>query len=77
MITFLIYPYFKYNSLYYFPYSACLGQFLTHSMQRMHSVPFSRSLDGSVTSTCMGQTRLHLPQETHLSGLQRIRSKEK
>lgn len=36
-------------------------------MHRMHSVPFFRFLELSVTSTSIGQTRLHLPQETHFS----------
>ena len=32
-------------------------------MHRMHSVPFFRFLELSVTSTSIGQTRLHLPQD--------------
>lgn len=58
-------------------HSASLGQALTHSMQRMHSVPLARFLELSVTSTSMGHTRLHLPQETHLLLSQRTRSREK
>ncbi len=57
--------------------SASFGQFLTHSMQRMHSVPFFRFLAGFMTSTSIGQTRVHFPQWIHLaaSGLIRIREK--
>lgn len=58
-------------------HSASLGQALTHSMQRMHSVPLARFLELSVTSTSMGHTRLHLPQEMHLLLSQRTRSREK
>ncbi len=46
---------------------APLGQFFTHSMQRMHSVPFFRFLELSVTSTFIGHTRLHFPHEMHFS----------
>ena len=60
-----------------FRHSASFGQFLTHSMHRMHSVPFSRFLELSVTSTFIGHTRLHFPQEMHfsLSHFTRIREK--
>ena len=47
--------------------SAPLGQFLTHSIQRIHSVPFFLFLELSVTSTFIGHTLLHLPQEIHFS----------
>lgn len=57
--------------------SAFLGQFLTHSIHRMHSVPFFLFLELSVTSTSIGHTLLHFPQETHffLSHLTRISEK--
>lgn len=58
-------------------YSAFLGQALTHSRQSMHSVPFLRRYVLSVTSTSMGQTCLHFPQETHFSVSHRTRSSEK
>ena len=58
-------------------HNASLGHALTHSMQRMHSVPFFRFRVLSVTSTSMGQTRLHFPQETHFFGSQRIRKSAK
>ena len=48
-------------------HNASLGQFFTHSMHRMHSVPILRFLELSVTSTFIGQTRLHFPQEIHFS----------
>lgn len=48
------------------PYNAFLGQAFTHSKHKMQSVPFCRFLELSVTSTSMGQTLLHLPQEMHL-----------
>ena len=57
--------------------SAFLGQFLTHSMQRMHSVPFALFLELSVTSTSMGHTLLHFPQEIHLFVLHLTRNREK
>lgn len=47
-------------------YSAFFGQFFTHSKQRIHSVPFFRFRELSVTSTSIGHTFLHLPQEIHL-----------
>ncbi len=58
-------------------YKAFFGQLFTHSMQRIHSVPFLRFLELSVTSTSIGQTRLHLPQEMHfdLSHFTRNRAK--
>ena len=58
-------------------YSASFGQFLTHSIHRIHSVPFRRFLLLSVTSTFIGHTFLHFPQETHLSLSHLIRSSEK
>ena len=58
-------------------HSASFGQFLTHSMQRMHSVPFFRLLELSVTSTSIGQTRLHFPQEIHLFLSHVTRNREK
>ena len=58
-------------------YSASLGQFFTHSKQRIHSVPFFRFLELSVTSTSIGHTFLHLPHETHLLLSHLIRSSEK
>lgn len=57
--------------------SAFLGQALTHSIQRMHSVPFFRLLAGSVISTSMGQTRLHFPQEMHFAWSHFILRREK
>ena len=48
-------------------HKAPLGQFFTHSMHKIHSVPFSRFLELSVTSTFIGHTRLHLPHEIHFS----------
>ena len=58
-------------------HKAAFGQFLTHSMHKIHSVPFSRFLELSVTSTFIAQTRLHFPQEMHfsLSHFMRIREK--
>ena len=47
-------------------YSASFGQLLTHSIHKIHSVPFFRLLELSVTSTSIGQTFLHLPHDTHL-----------
>lgn len=47
-------------------YNAFVGQLSTHSKQRMHSVPFFLFLELSVTSTSIGHTRLHFPQEIHL-----------
>ena len=47
--------------------SAFLGQVLTHSIHKMHSVPFFRFLELSVISTFIGQTFLHFPQLIHLS----------
>lgn len=61
----------------YVNYSAFLGQFLTHSKQRIHSVLFLRFLELSVTSTSIGQTCLHFPQETHFVLSHLIRSREK
>ena len=58
-------------------YSAFLGQLFTHSMHRMHSVPFLRRRELSVTSTSMGQIFLHLPQETHLLWSHFTRNREK
>ena len=49
-------------------YRAFLGQCFTHSMHRIHSVPFFRWREGSSISTSMGQTCLHRPQEMHLPG---------
>ena len=46
--------------------SAFLGHCETHSIQKIHSVPFLRDLRLSVISTSIGQARLHLPQEIHL-----------
>ncbi len=57
--------------------SAPLGQFLTHSMQWMHSVPFFRLRELSVTFTSMGHTRLHFPQEMHFSLSHLIRKSAK
>ena len=48
-------------------YNAFLGHALTHSIHRIHSVRFSLLRELSVTSTFIGHTRLHFPQETHLS----------
>ena len=50
--------------------SAFLGQVLTHSIHKIHSVPFFRFLELSVISTFIGQTFLHFPHAvsyTHLS----------
>lgn len=58
-------------------YSASFGQFLMHSRHRIHSVPFFRLLELSVTSTSIGHTFLHLPQDTHLLLSHSIRSNEK
>ena len=49
------------------PQSAPFGQFLAHSIHKIHSVPFSLFLELSVTSTFIGHTFLHFPQEMHLS----------
>ena len=57
--------------------AALLGQCLTHSMQRIHSVPFILFLELSVTSTSMGHTRLHLPQDTHFVVSHLILKREK
>ena len=61
----------SYKSFNYLPsasicYSASFGQLLTHSIHKIHSVPFFRLLELSVTSTSIGQTFLHLPHDTHL-----------
>ncbi len=56
---------------------AFLGQLCTHSMHKIHSVPFSRFLELSVTSTFIGHTRLHLPQDIHFSLSHFIRISEK
>ena len=58
-------------------YSAFLGQTFSHSKHKIHSVPFLRFLELSVTSTFIGQTFLHFPQETHLLLSHLIRSNEK
>ena len=58
-------------------YSAFLGQMFLHSRHKIHSVPFLRFLELSVTSTFIGQTFLHFPQETHLLLSHLIRSNEK
>ena len=58
-------------------YSAFFGQFLTHSMHRMHSVPFSRLRESSSMSTSIGHTRRHLPHSTHLPWSHVILSSEK
>ena len=68
-------PYLRTNGVLH--HKAPFGQFLTHSMHKMHSVPFSRFLELSVTSTFIGQTRLHFPQEMHFSLSHFTRSKEK
>ena len=47
-------------------YNASFGQALLHSIQSIHSVPFSRFLELSVIFTLMGHTRSHFPQEIHL-----------
>ena len=47
--------------------SAPLGQFFTHSMLRMNSLPFCLFIELSVTATFVGQTRLQFPQEIHFS----------
>lgn len=47
--------------------SAFLGQVLTHSIHKIHSVPFFRFLELSVISTFIGQTFLHFPHEIHFS----------
>ena len=47
-------------------YRASLGQLLTHSMHKIHSVPFFLFLELSVMSTSIGHTLLQLPQDTHL-----------
>lgn len=57
-------------------FRACLGQLSTHSMHRMHSVPFFRLRLLSVTSTFIGQTLLHFPQETHFVSSTLTRSRE-
>ena len=65
--------------LVYYPevQSAFFGQFFTHSMHRIHSVPFLRFLELSVTSTFIGHTRLHFPQDIHFSLSHFIRIIEK
>ena len=62
------------NGLYQ---SAFLGQVFTHSMHKTHSVPFILFLELSVTSTFIGHTRLHLPQEIHLLLSHWMRDNEK
>lgn len=47
--------------------SAFLGQVLTHSMHKIHSVPFFRFLELSIISTFIGQTFSHFPHEIHFS----------
>ena len=47
--------------------NASFGHLSIHSIQRMHSVPFFRFRELSVTSTFIGHTRLHFPHEMHLS----------
>jgi len=54
-------------------YSAFLGQAFTHSMHRMHSVPFLRLRASSSMSTFMGQTRRHFPHWMYLSWSQVMR----
>lgn len=66
-----------YLILYPGNYSAFLGQMFLHSRHKIHSVPFLRFLELSVTSTFIGQTFLHFPQETHLLLSHLIRSNEK
>ena len=56
---------------------APFGQLFTHSIQRMHSVPFSLFLELSVTSTFIGHTRLHFPHEIHFSLLHVTRTSAK
>ena len=46
--------------------SAFLGHTCVHSKHRIQSVPFCRFLELSVTSTSIGQTFLHIPQDIHL-----------
>ena len=46
--------------------SAFLGQVLTHSIHKIHSVPFFRFLELSIISTFIGQTFLHFPHELFL-----------
>ena len=58
-------------------YNASFGQFLAHSKQRIHSVPFFRFLELSVTSTSIGHTFLHFPQDIHLLLSHLIRNSEK
>ena len=58
-------------------YSAFLGHAFTHSMHRMHSVPFSRLRASSSMSTFMGQTRRHFPHWMHLSWSQVMRASAK
>ena len=69
----------KCASMVYYPevQSAFFGQFFTHSMHRIHSVPFLRFLELSVTSTFIGHTRLHFPQDIHFSLSHFIRIIEK
>lgn len=58
-------------------YKASFGQCFTHSIHRIHSVPFDLFLELSVTSTSIGHTFLHLPQEIHLLLSHFIRTSEK
>ena len=51
----------------YLYYNAPLGQFFTHSRHKIHSVPFRRLRELSVTSTSIGHALRHLPQEMHFS----------
>ena len=60
-----------------YAHSAFLGQFFTHSRHRIHSVPFFLLRELSVTSTSIGQTRLHLPQLMHFSLSHVTRNSEK
>ena len=58
-------------------YNAFFGQFFTHSIHSMHSVPLLRFRELSVISTFIGQRRLHLPHDMHLLLLHVTRTSEK
>jgi len=55
------------RSLIYSVYSASFGQALLHSIQSIHSVPFSRFRELSVTFTFIGHILSHFPHEMHFS----------
>ncbi len=65
------------RNLLAFRYNASFGHTFTHSKHKIHSVPFLRFLEVSVTSTSIGHAFLHFPQEMHLFVSHFIRIREK